>query len=145
MDERLLCLFGATLLNAMIETGNFLYIGMHGALDKNLYVKHNRVMKSMYKDFVNDCEMVFKAKYGEDKSLFPKEENSLEDEVVSEEKNNSFEDKKEKTGNVSSSGKHVVKVKRDMSSGASKESVSDKTRLSGKRILRKKRLVSKKK
>lgn len=145
MDERLLCLFGATLLNAMIETGNFLYIGMHGALDKNLYVKHNRIMKSLYEDFVNDCELFFKEKYGEDKSLFPEEDNSFEDEVVSEEKNNSFEDKKEKTGNVSSSGKHVVKVKRDMSSGASKESVSDKTRLSGKRVLRKKRLVRNKK
>lgn len=143
MDERLLCLFGATLLNAMIETGNFLYIGMHGALDKNLYVKHNRVMKSMYEDFVNDCEMVFKEKYGEDKSLFPKEDNSLEDEIVSEDKNNSLDKKQDNSCNVSSSGKHVVKVKRDMSSGASKESVSDKTRLSVKRILRKKKSVNK--
>jgi hypothetical protein len=137
-------MFGATLLNAMIETGNFLYIGMHGALDKNLYVKHNRIMKSMYEDFVTDCELLFKEKYGEDKSLFPEEDNSLEDEVVSEDKNNSLDKKQDNSCNVSSSGKRVVKVKRDMSSEASKESVSDKTRLSGKRILRKKRLVSKK-
>lgn len=145
MDERLLCMFGATLLNAMIETGNFLYIGMHGALDKNLYVKHNRVMKSMYEDFVNDCELLFKEKYGEDKSLFPEEDNSLEDEVVSEDKNNSLDKKQDNSCNVSSGGKRVVKVKSDSSSGVPKESVSDKTRLSGKRILRKKRLVSNKK
>lgn len=145
MDERLLCLFGTTLLNAMIQTCNFLYIGMHGALDKNLYVKHNRIMKSLYEDFVNECESFVKEKYGEDKSLFPEEDNSLEDEVVSEDKNNSLDKKQDNSCDVSSGGKRVVKVKRDMSSGASKESVSDKTRLSGKRILRKKRLVSNKK
>lgn len=145
MDERLLCMFGATLLNAMIETGNFLYIGMHGALDKNLYVKHNRIMKSMYEDFVTDCELLFKEKYGEDKSLFPEEDSSLENEVVSEDKNNPLDKKQDNSCNVSSGGKRVVKVKSDSSSGASKESVSDKTRLSGKRILRKKRLVSNKK
>lgn len=145
MDERLLCMFGATLLNAMIETGNFLYVGMHGALDKNLYVKHNRIMKSLYEDFVNDCELFFKEKYSEDKSLFPEGDNSLEDEVVSDDKNNSLDKKQDNSCNVSTTGKRVVKVKRDMSSGASKESVSDNTRLSGKRILRKKRLVSNKK
>jgi hypothetical protein len=77
--------------------------------------------------------------------LFPEEDNSLEDEVVSEDKNNSLDKKQDNSCNVSSSGKRVVKVKSDSSSGASKESVSDKTRLSGKRILRKKRLVSNKK
>ena len=142
MDERLLCLFGATLLNAMIETGNFLYVGMHGALDKSLYAKHNRVMKAMYEDFVNDCEMVFKAKYGEDKSLFPKieEENSSKDDSDNSDKNNSLEEKKEKP---LPGGKRVVKVKSDSSGGQSKESVSDKTRLSRKRLLKKK-LVHKK-
>lgn len=143
MDERLLCLFGATLLNAMIETGNFLYIGMHGALDKTLYARHNRIMRAMYEDFVSDCELVFKEKYGQDESLFPKveEDNSSKDESAVEDENNSFEDKKEK---LSSAGKRVVKVRRDMSGGQSKESSSVDPRLSRRKLLRKKLVHNKK-
>ena len=146
MDERLLCLFGATLLNAMIETGNFLYIGMHGALDKTLYARHNRIMKAMYEDFVSDCELVFKEKYGQDESLFPKveEDNSSKDDTSVENENNSFEGKKEKTGNVSASGKRVVKVKSDLSGGQSKESSSVDPRLSRRKLLRKKLVHNKK-
>ena len=100
----------------------------------------------MYEDFVSDCELVFKEKYGQDESLFPKveEDNSSKDDTSVENENNSFEGKKEKTGNVSASGKRVVKVKSDLSGGQSKESSSVDPRLSRRKLLRKKLVHNKK-
>lgn len=66
MDERVFMLFSVAILNALRESSNFLYVGMHGALDKSLLRKHNEKMKLILSDYVSDCEEVFGEKYSDE-------------------------------------------------------------------------------
>lgn len=68
MSDRILAMFGATLINVIWETSNFLYVGMHKDLSRELVKKHNTFMREQLNNFCKDCREILGEEYGSEEA-----------------------------------------------------------------------------